>query len=112
MIGDWKKKYARNNELWLHCWQKTYQTLHPLAFPNISVAVVVYNLLSPGVVNELSPHINNIVCRAWSIPVVLVGTHLDKLGGDFTLPLPQLKMCFPQVLFPAGIISAGTWVFF
>lgn len=76
--------------------QEIYQTLHPLVFSNITVAVVVYSLLTEICIADFHQYINNIVSRV-SIPILLVGTHLDKVGGDYTLPLLALKTSFPQV---------------
>jgi hypothetical protein len=86
------------------CWflttcvgQEVYQQTHPLLFSDRALYIVVYSLLTEINAGDLQRHLKNVTIRCRDAPILLVGTHCDKVGGDSTLPLLALKKQFPQV---------------
>ncbi len=78
--------------------QEVYQQTHPVLFSDRALYVIVYSLRTEVSFADLHRHLMNVTVRCKDAPIILVGTHCDVMGGDWTLPLPALKARFSQVL--------------
>jgi hypothetical protein len=78
-------------------------------FSDRALYVVVYSLLTEINTGDLQRHLTNVTIRCKEAPILLVGTHSDKVGGDCTLPLLALKEKFPKV--GARVVSVESEMF-
>ncbi len=74
-----------------------YEQTHPVLFSDRALYVVVYSLETEINTADLQHLVKNVTVRCSKAPILLVGTHRDIMGGDWTLPLLALKKQFPQV---------------
>jgi hypothetical protein len=79
------------------CLQEVYQQTHPVLFSDRAIYVIVYSLRAEVSLVQLFRHLMNVTTRCKDAPIILVGTHLDVIGTNQSLPLPALKSRFPQV---------------
>jgi hypothetical protein len=57
----------------------------------------MYSLRAEVNLGDLHRHLMNVTIRCKDAPIILVGTHLDAIGGGASLPLRDLKARYPQV---------------
>jgi hypothetical protein len=82
--------------------QEVYQQSHPVLFSDRAVYVIVYNPRTDVTEDHLNKHVRNVTVRCKDAPIVLVGTHLDGVGGEACkLPLEKLKVKSPQARCPS-----------
>ncbi len=79
------------------CLQEVYQQTHPVLFHDRAIYVIVYSLRAEVNLGDLHRHLMNVAIRCKDAPIILVGTHLDAVGGGASLPLRDLKARYPQV---------------
>ncbi len=77
--------------------QEVYQQTHPVLFHDRAIYVIVYSLRAEVNLGDLHRHLMNVTIRCKEAPIILVGTHLDAVGGGASLPLADLKARYPQV---------------
>lgn len=78
--------------------QEVYQQIHPIFFNENAIFVILYTMRSEIDTSGLKRHISNVCCRYSNARILLVGTHLDCIGGNPYLPLSGLKEQFPQII--------------
>ncbi len=77
--------------------QEVYQQTHPVLYHDRAIYVIVYSLRAEVNLGDLHRHLMNVTIRCKEAPIILVGTHLDAVGGSASLPLADLKAKYPQV---------------
>jgi hypothetical protein len=82
--------------------QEVYQQIHPVLFHDRAIYVIVYSLRAEFNLQDLHRHLMNVTIRCKDAPIILVGTHLDAVGGSPSLPLAVLKARYPQVRSPCA----------
>ncbi|KAK6177348.1 hypothetical protein SNE40_015467 [Patella caerulea] len=90
IVNDWKyerHKFGKNCAYTIRTWdfagQEDFYSTHQCFLSNRAVYLIVYDV-SRGVseIDRLQPWLSNILARAPACPVIVVGTHYDRLNPD------------------------------